>query len=315
MPSAAKLFALFLLKAHKKYQERQNHAPAENGVPDASGHVRLDAGTDFAETQNLSGPIFSNPQTGFGDFEDLSNAGTYSDDIRQQFLDTCAVKSQQMVLERFGINIPEEDLAREAMQRGWYEPGEGTPPDAVGNLLELYGVPVNRFENANIFTLQNELAQGHQVIVPVDADELWDDMDLRDQANHALVVSHIDVSSPGEPLVTLKDPGTGYIEQYSWSKFEDAWQDGNCQMVSTKEPARQEFAPEMEHFDYESGHIADFGDFSYDGFLAAHAEKLSLPEPTGTEFSDSAGTPDFSETEIAGTDFSDHSPEIGRAHV
>ena len=38
-----------------------------------------------------------------------------SDYIRQNYNDTCAIKSQQLILDEFGINISEEQLRDEAI--------------------------------------------------------------------------------------------------------------------------------------------------------------------------------------------------------
>ncbi len=37
-----------------------------------------------------------------------------SEEIQQQSIDTCAVKSQQIVMKTFGMNIPEDVLALES---------------------------------------------------------------------------------------------------------------------------------------------------------------------------------------------------------
>ena len=127
-----------------------------------------------------------------------------SPNVDQGYSDTCAVRSQQLVLNDFGIPVTQADLMKEATQYGWYAQGEGTPLEFVGNLLENHGVAVNRFENANIYNLTNELAQGHKVIIGVDANELWHngfvqdakDLITGESANHALIVAGIDTSDP-----------------------------------------------------------------------------------------------------------------------
>lgn len=164
-------------------------------------------------------------------------------DILQTYDDTCAIKSQELVLDMFGINDVNEDILRnEAISLNWYTPGLGTPIDAIGNLLELHGVHVNTFEHSNQYTLIHELAQGHQVIVGVDSGELWDRTDneiLEDilgesGADHALIVSGIDVSDPDNVQVVVTDPGMGAVRTYPFDQFADAWQDSSCFMVSTQ---------------------------------------------------------------------------------
>lgn len=196
-----------------------------------------------------------------------------SPNVDQGYSDTCAVRSQQLVLNDFGIPVTQEDLIKEATQNGWYAQGEGTPLEFVGNLLENHGVEVNRFENANIFNLTNELAQGHKVIIGVDANELWHNGFLQDvkdtivgeTANHALIVAGIDTSDPNNVQVILEDPGTGDVaKSYPMEQFMDAWKDSHCYMVSTQEPAPLAFNPEMINFDYLTGHLNSLGDINYD---------------------------------------------------
>ena len=67
-----------------------------------------------------------------------------SDDVLQIYPDTCAIKSQQLVLEKFGVHLTEEQLRIEAMEHGWYTPGSGTPMVDCGKLLQLHGVPMHQ---------------------------------------------------------------------------------------------------------------------------------------------------------------------------
>jgi hypothetical protein len=176
----------------------------------------------------------------------------FVDDVRQIYSDTCAIKSQELILKEFGYNISEDQLVQEAMNNGWYQPGGGTSPANVGKLLELHGIPVAQYENANIFNLVNELAQGHKVIVGVDSGELWnngflenmEDKITGEQADHALLVSGIDTTDPNNVKVIVTDPGSGdYCREYSMDQFIDAWQDSNCFMVTTQNAVPNIFEP------------------------------------------------------------------------
>lgn len=261
-------------------------------------------------TKHNSGNLgASNSDVGhFGDFEKLGE----NPFVLQSSDDTCAIKSQQLIMERFGINVSEEELVAEAESNGWYSPGLGTRPEDVGKLLETHGIDVNRFENSNIFTIQNELAQGHQIIASVDSRELWDGIDLKEGADHALIVSHLNVSDPQNPMITLKDPGTGYVEEYSWFDFQDAWQDGGCELFCTKEAPSVEFAPDMKGFDYEVGHVVDFEGFSYSDFLLAHSADFSQPEIE--EFMNfSASEPE--NLELSHSDFAMDSVDLGEEYT
>ncbi len=164
-------------------------------------------------------------------------------DIQQQYPDTCAIKSQQIILQSHDIDVSEDELVKESIEKGWYTPGAGTNPSEVGNLLEEHGVSVGRYEHASIDDIAAELAKGHQVIVGVDSGELWtpgtyeslEDFIIGNGADHALIVSGIDVNPlTGEREVTLTDPGTGEVAHtYTADEFEDAWDDSDNFMVTT----------------------------------------------------------------------------------
>lgn len=194
--------------------------------------------------------------------------------IQQQYNDTCAIKSQQLVLEDFGINLTEDQLVQIASENGWYD-GNGTALEDVGKLLIQSDIPVTQMSDANIYTLVGELAQGHKVIVGVDSDELWNkgimttakDLFVGETPNHALLVSGIDTTDPDNVQVVVTDPGSGeYCKSYPLSDFMDAWKDSHCFMVSTDIPAPLDYNPEMIHFDYSEGHLPVVGEMNYDQF-------------------------------------------------
>lgn len=197
----------------------------------------------------------------------------FSDDVAQLYPDTCAIKSQQLILKDFGINISEDQLVNESIANGWYT-GHGTSQNVVGNLLELHGVHCTQYDNANIFNLTNELAQGHKVIVGVDSGELWED-DIFDiyfednKADHALIVSGVDTSDPNNVKVILTDPGTGdLLKEYPLDKFVDAWQDSNCFMVATDNAQPNIFDPfaTLPGLDFPMTNLPTIGLMPYDMF-------------------------------------------------
>lgn len=197
---------------------------------------------------------------------------------QQRLPDDCAIKSQQFLLEQFtGQPVSEETLVREAIDHGWYTPGRGTSPADVGNLLELHGVPVTHYQHASQFHLAHELAQGHKVIVGVECDVLWhrnsllealrELLGIHGTADHAVVVSGIDTSDPQHVRVLVSDPGTGQaLASYPMEQFLEAWRGSDFFMVATQDPAPAHL-PEMAHFDYAVGHIADVGGVPYEQFL------------------------------------------------
>lgn len=200
--------------------------------------------------------------------------GADSDTIRQQFADTCAIKSQQIVLMSFGQDIPEEQLRQEALDLGVYIPGHGTLLDNAGDLLNNHGVSTHVVHDAHVYDLVNELAQGHKVIVGVDSGELWhpsmsekmEDL-YGEHADHALVVTGIDTTDPNNVEVIITDPGSGDVAmRYPMNQFIDAWHDSNCIIIATNDAPPVEFEPLMVNFDYEAGHIETIGDIAYETY-------------------------------------------------
>lgn len=199
-----------------------------------------------------------------------------SNDVIQNQSDTCAIKSQQIILHSFGVEIPEEILTVEATSKGYYVPGQGSAAAHVGMLLEDHGVGTHTKYHATVYDLAAELAQGHKVIVGVDADELWRPSFFNDlfgeQANHALIVTGIDTTNPDDIRVLITDPGTGDIARsYPMAQFLDAWHDSSCMMVATDMAPQMSYAgvmvnPEMVNFDYVSGHIPYVANIPYDIF-------------------------------------------------
>jgi hypothetical protein len=225
-----------------------------------------------------------------------------SPDVYQVYPDTCAIKSQQLILQDFGIDLPQEQLINEAMNMGIYEPGSGTQPVDVGKLLDLHGVPCTATHDATILDLTRALAQGHKVIIGVDSGELWNagsheliEDFMGEVADHALIVAGIDVSTNE---VILTDPGSGNEgARYPLEQFLDAWQDSGNFMVETQAPAPSEFCPEMVGFDYDAGHIDTIGAMPWD-FFEHSVLPLPLHDMSGMEITfdmPNAGNPIFSD--------------------
>lgn len=190
--------------------------------------------------------------------------------------DTCAIRSQEIVLRAFGVFTPQDELISEASHHGWYTQGHGTPIDDIGNLLDLHGINNHRVTDANVFNLADELGQGHKIIVAVDIKELygnsfWQSIKeflVGKTPNHAMIVSGIDTSDPDDLKVILTDPGTGKtLFECPYERFLSAWNDSDCFMVATDNPAPLEYNQEtMVHFDYEKGHVSFLGKMPFEQF-------------------------------------------------
>lgn len=214
----------------------------------------------------------------------------YNPGVQQLYPDTCAIKSQQLILKDFGIDVTETELVQAASANGWYN--AGTAPQDVGNLLNLAGIPITKQTHANVFNLVNELAQGHEVIVGVDADELWHNNTFSEKfsnwvndalgeqgGNHALIVAGIDTRDPNNIQVIVKDPGNGDDgKPYPLCQFMDAWADTQCLMVATDVAAPKDVKG-MELFDYQTGHLETVAGVDYAQFCVFNELSNELPAP------------------------------------
>lgn len=180
----------------------------------------------------------NNANTQFG----LPTYDLWAPKVQQLFDDTCAIKSQEIILNAAGIHVTEEELREEAINHGWYSPGCGTPIESIGELMQIHGMAVQPYVNASLFNLAAELSKGHPVIVGVDSGELWrpgadeitEDITEGKIPDHALIVSGIEFNDDySDGVVNVIDPGTGeYCHAYGLEEFLDAWNDSDNFMIS-----------------------------------------------------------------------------------
>ena len=201
------------------------------------GHAQ--AGWDYADLfAQLGHSIFSG-HTQHGAIVGTPDTDTH-DWVHQTTPFTCDVVSQEMILHEYGINASEAQLTYDAASHGWLTDG-GTSPQDMAQLLQFHGVPTHTNYNGSIDALTSELAHGHKVIVAVDSSELWNTASPVSSwfnshtADHALVVTGLDMSDSSHPKVLVNDPGDpqGAGKSYPLDQFLEAWGGSGNMFVAT----------------------------------------------------------------------------------
>lgn len=173
---------------------------------------------------------------------------------------SCGLRSQQIILRNFGIDIPFEELERLALENGVYSE-KGTLDCDLGKVMEMCGVPMHHIHGATVKDLIHELAQGHNLIANVDANELWHNATMQERmhnklddwfrealgtqgGNHALVVAGVEVNpeDTSDIKVVLTDPGSGDLRiEYPVNDFMEAIKDSNGHIIATDNPAPYQY--------------------------------------------------------------------------
>ena len=186
-----------------------------------------------APTYDSYDPSRANPAAVVGDPEEALETWH-----RQETNSSCAVASQEFVLDQLlDRDFTEAELRELAAEQGWYDEG-GTPLNCVGNILSYMGLDVDKSTGNSAQDLENSLAEGNKVIVCVDSDELWygESDDLYGPGmdpDHAIQVVGIDRTVPDQPMVILNDSGctNGGCAMVPMDMFLEAWEDSDCLMV------------------------------------------------------------------------------------
>ena len=189
----------------------------------------------------------------------------------QHWADNCAVEAERVIINQFGHNLTQEQAMSISAAHNWYHPGEGTSPADIGHMMTLHGIGNHHNADADISDLARELQQGHGVIVGVKSGELWENNSLFDDlkeflcdtfgldkgswnpADHAVVVTGIDMSDPSNPQVIINDSGhpNGQSATYPLDKFMGAWENSGFCYTATDAPL-----PNNEGWDF---HSIDWG--------------------------------------------------------
>ena len=217
---------------------------------------------------------------------------------RQESKITSALVAEGTIIHAMtGIDIPKEELLREATAQEWFD--ETTFPRHLGKMLSLYDISYHINENGTTADIIRELVQGHKVIVAVNVGELLSNnlvgLDAEhfeniitetleiQTADHAIWITEVDLSDPEDIKIIVSDhsfdDGGGKI--YSLFDFVDAWEDSGFYYIATDEPP-----PDLDQvvsgFDVETGtfpEIADYFESHYQGFLEGN---LSTSVENGT---------------------------------
>lgn len=261
------------------------------------------AGDIFEDNDHLyHQETLQNIENMYEEYDNLSNHSIFGEEgsneksayIQQYYNDTCAIRSQQIIMRDYGIDISEHELRDIAIDNAWYAPGEGTSLQDVGNLMQIAGIDCHQSMNNTVYDLVSELSQGHRVIVGVDSGELWaktsfarfgekvEDFFGIKGADHALIVAGIDVNpnDPKDVKVILTDPGSGDLRiEYKMEDFLDAWKDSNCFMVSTEQPAPYQYDP-ITNSEVPSGFHSDYAinSFIVDNGYQLSPNDMTIPE-------------------------------------
>ncbi len=149
----------------------------------------------------------------------------------------CVPVSVAMVVSEItGVIHNEHELVDRSIEMGilYGEPGNwlGMTAEGAVDLLQSYGITAD-VEYGSLDTLRQYLDEGREIVLMVDADEIWygDDDGPGDAGmDHAVVLTGIDddtgvayLNDPGQP------DGPGF--EVTLSTIDDAWADGGHQMV------------------------------------------------------------------------------------
>jgi hypothetical protein len=219
------------------------------------------------------------------DYDDyfIGDPAAQMDDWIYQDADNCAVAAETSIINQFlTVDLTLDEAGYISSSSGWWQPGMGTNPDEIGNLMDVYNIPNHTVMGGSIEQLAWELEQGNGLIVGVNSAELWDEgilntikqffldafgLDDINPADHAVVVTGIDVSNPDQPMVILNDSGTpnGAAAAYPLDQFVDAWQNSGFYYTATDIPIPDSQYPPPSSLGFDLGDFLGLATTAYTG--------------------------------------------------
>lgn len=148
----------------------------------------------------------------------------------------CAVRCEEYILHCFGIHESLNVLRDMAMEKGWLT-DDGAYVNDLGNTAAVYGLMVQKLDDATLQDIIKAIDEGKQVMAAVDGGELIgdpleeriEDVIVGKIVDHCVVVLSVSVENDE---VALYDPAFGPIPlTVSIDHFLDAWDDSNYHCI------------------------------------------------------------------------------------
>lgn len=161
--------------------------------------------------------------------------------ILQTLQTSCAVKCQQLILQAYGIDIPETQLIEIGIRNKWFYPALGTFMRYNGRLLGCFGIDYHHKQHATLQDAIIELKRRHMVMVNVNKQKLSGGATPYPDACHSILVDEINGK-----YVYVTDTALGAARmKYTTEEFVDAWEDSLFYMLATRLPAEYRYDPTM----------------------------------------------------------------------
>lgn len=189
--------------------------------------------------------------------QDLSEQGTRLEDLsnwnQQDHPYSCAVATCEMILDGYGLDFSEADIAKVFTDAGIYDPEQGTAPkeidETLNALFEKQGIALEakEVEGWRVEDLQEMLDRGVKPLIALDSAETWPGNETETMnefngipdAGHAVQLIDIE-DGPDGKVVVLNDPAApeGQGMKVPMATFLDACEDfGNLAIAVEKKAA------------------------------------------------------------------------------